>query len=206
MPDERIMDEHIDEIEHLSAGDVAAYLDGTLEEAERDRVEAHAAECKACRRELTEVARQIRGMRRVPRGLVWAPIAAAAAIIAVLVAQPFGTVTQPERTSRFRGPESTAGRQGGVAIGILAPPSDGTVNPAAVTFVWHAGGAGASYHLTVTNDVGGVVWTLTTTDTVAALPDTVTLARDSRYHWYVDGLFEDGRRASSGVHSFTTAR
>jgi len=199
------MDDNTPDLAHLSAEDVAAYLDGTLGTRERERVEAHAAECKECRSELAEVTRQLRGVRRVPRWRVLAPLAAAA-VIALVVAQPFSTPTRPEGTSRFRGPESTADRQGSVSIGVLAPPSNGTVNPAAVTFVWHAGGAGASYQLTVTDDVGGVVWTLATTDTVAALPDTVTLTRGSRYHWYVDGLFEDGRRASSGVHSFTTAR
>jgi hypothetical protein len=72
--------------------------------------------------------------------------------------------------------------------------------------VWHAAATGASYQLTLTDAEGSVVWTLATTDTMAMLPDTVTLAHASLYHWYVDGLLEDGRRASSGVHSFTTAR
>jgi hypothetical protein len=80
------------------------------------------------------------------------------------------------------------------------------VNPTGVAFVWHAGGAGASYQLTLTDAEGGVVWNLATTDTVASLPDTVELENAAIYHWYVDGLLEDGRHASSGVHSFITGR
>ncbi len=80
------------------------------------------------------------------------------------------------------------------------------MSPTGITFGWHAGGAGASYQLTLTDDEGSVVWTLATTDTVASLPATVELEHASLYHWYVDGLLEDGRHASSGVHSFFTGR
>lgn len=192
--------------EHQSAEDVAAYLDGTLGDADRERIEAHAAECEECLRELAEVSATVRRMRPTPAWRVWAPAVAAAAAIALLIARPFGMDTVSERTSRLRGSESTAESRGGLTIDVLAPPDNETVAPTAVVFVWHARGVGASYHLTVTDDEGGVVWTLATPDTVARPPDTVVFARDSRHYWYVDGLLEDGRHATSGVHSFTTER
>jgi hypothetical protein len=135
---------------------------------------------------------------------VFVPAVAAAAVIALLVARPFGPETTPDSASRFREPASLADQEDGVEIQIVAPADDEVVSAASLTFVWHAVGTGASYQLTVTDGEGGVVWTLATIDTVAALPDTVTLARASLYYWYVDGLVEDARHASSGVHSFTT--
>lgn len=196
----------IEGADHPSPEDVAAYISGAIGDADRERIEAHAADCAVCRREFAEVIGALPAKRRTRDWRVWAPALAAAAVIAVVMAHPFRTAVQPEGTSRFRGSEPTAGRGGGAVIGVLAPPDDGAVNPAAVTFVWHAGGVDASYQLTLTDEEGSVVWTLATTDTVAALPDTITLARGSLYHWYVDGLLEDGRRASTGVHSFTTGR
>lgn len=206
MPDETIMNEPITSEEHLTAEAIAAYLDGTIGDLERKRVEAHAAECEECRREIVEVTGTLRRMRRTPNWRVWAPAAAAAALIAFLVLRPFWIETGQDSTSRFRGPESIAGREGRVDIRVLAPADESTVSPADVAFIWHAGGAEASYQLTLTDAEGGVVWTLATTDTVASLPDTIALVHASLYHWYVDGLLEDGRQASSGVRSFTTRR
>ncbi len=75
-----------------------------------------------------------------------------------------------------------------------------------LTFVWGPAGAGASYQLTLTNDEGGVLWELDTTDTIASLPDTIELEPGAVHYWYVDALLEDGSHASSGVHSFTPQR
>lgn len=206
MPDEMIMSEYTESGGHLSAEAVAAYLDGTIGDFDRKRVEAHAAECEECRHEIAEVTGALTRVRRTPNWRVWAPAAAAAAVIALLLLNPFWVETGPDSRSRFRGPESIAGREGSVHIRVLAPPDESTVSPADVAFVWHAGGAGASYQLTLTDSEGSVVWTLATTDTAASLPDTIELMHASLYHWYVDGLLEDGRHASSGVHSFTARR
>ncbi len=203
MPEETIMNEYMNSEEHPSAEDVAAYLDGTIGNLDRKRIEAHAAECEECRREITEVTGTLRRMRRTPNWRVWAPAAAAAAVITFLMLRPLWIETGSDSTSRFRGPESIAGREGSVDIRVLAPADESTVSPADVAFIWHAGGSEASYQLTLTDDEGSVIWTLATTDTVASLPDTVALEHASLYHWYVDGLLEDGRHASSGVHSFT---
>jgi hypothetical protein len=212
MPAEMIMngymkseDENMRNDAHLRAEDVAAYLDATVGNRDRERIETHAADCEECRREIAEVSQVLRRLRRTPTWRTWVPVAAAAAIIALLLVRPLWIETGPDSTPRFRGPES-AGREGTVAIRVLEPRDESTLRSTAIAFVWHAGGAGASYQLTLTDDVGGVVWMLATTDTVALLPDTVSLLPASLYHWYVDGLLEDGRHASSGVHSFTTRR
>lgn len=192
--------------EHLSAEEVAAYIDGTIAEAERERVEAHAAACAECRNEIAEVAATLRRHHAAKKWRVVVPVAAAAAAVALLIVNPFSLETGPERTGRFRGPEVTADREGAVEIRVLEPPTDSAVRTMGVAFAWHAGGVGASYQLTVTNDEGGVVWSFATTDTVASLPDTIELEPGATYYWYVDGLLEDGQHATSGVRSFITQR
>jgi hypothetical protein len=191
---------------HPTAEDMAAYLDGRIGESARKRVEAHAAGCAECRREIAEVTAVLAPGRRTPGWRVWASAAAAAAVIALLVVGPFGMESEPDSAARFRGPGSAADRGGPVRIPVASPAHGSAVGPDGLTFVWHAGGSGASYQLTLTNDEGGVVWQLGTTDTVASLPDTIDLEPASTYHWYVDALLEGGRNATSGVRSFTTRR
>jgi hypothetical protein len=191
---------------HLSTDDVAAYLDAAIGDAERERVEEHAASCGECRREIAELTAASRPGREKASWHVWVPAAAAAAIIAVLLVQTFGTLSVPAGSSRLRGPRTTPGAEGAIAIRVIAPPPEGVPASGDIDFVWQAGGEGASYRLTLMDDEGGVIWTLATTDTVAVLPDTIPLDPASRYHWYVDAMLDDGRTASSGVHSFITRR
>jgi hypothetical protein len=191
---------------HPNAEDVAAYVDGIIDGRSRERIEAHAADCEECRREIAEVAQVVQREGRTPSWRLWAPAVAAAAVIGLLMVRPFGTETGPDTTARFRGSGSVEEREGIVAIQVIQPRDGAVLGPTAISFIWHASGTEASYQLTLTDDEGEVVWALTTTDTITALPDTTELANSSSYHWYVDGLLEDGRQANSGVHSFTTAR
>jgi anti-sigma factor RsiW len=48
------------ENDHLSAEQVAAYIDGALSHAERARVEGHLVRCHACLAELLDLLRDIR--------------------------------------------------------------------------------------------------------------------------------------------------
>jgi anti-sigma factor RsiW len=48
------------ENDHLSAEQVAAYIDGALSHAERARVEGHLVRCHACLAELIDLLRDIR--------------------------------------------------------------------------------------------------------------------------------------------------
>jgi Predicted transmembrane transcriptional regulator (anti-sigma factor) len=54
------------ENEHLSAEEVAAYIDGVVSDVERGRIEAHLARCQRCFTELVELLHHSRrwGRRR----------------------------------------------------------------------------------------------------------------------------------------------
>lgn len=189
---------------HPSAEDMAAYVDGRIVGPDRERVEAHAAACPECRREIAEVTAMLARTRRRKSWQILAP-AAAAAVIALLVLGPHAVKTGPDSLPRFRGPDSGAGA-GPAEIHVASPPDEGVVGSDGLRFVWRSGAPGTSYQLTLTDVEGDVIWTVGTTDTVAALPDTMELKPASTYHWYVDALLEHGRFATSGVHSFLTRR
>lgn len=191
---------------HLSAEDVAAYVDGAIGGSDRERIEGHAAECEDCRREIADVTVALRSRRRTPSRRVWIPAIGAAVIVGLLLVEPFWHATGPEQGSRFRGRETTAVREDAVELRTIAPQAERVTATGDLVFVWQAGGSGASYQLTLTDGEGTLVWTLATTDTVAPLPDTIELQPASRYHWYVDAMFDDGRNASSEVRSFTVRR
>src|SRR4051812_35333357 len=71
-------------IQHLSAAEVAAYVDQQLHAVERHRIEQHLADCRECRSEIVAVSRAVRGLRRRWRWVVLAPLAAAALVVVML--------------------------------------------------------------------------------------------------------------------------
>lgn len=191
--------------EHLSAADAAAYLDGTLDAADKARAELHLAECTECRREVVELravltkddASRTAAPVRAPRRRLSVPVGIAAAA-AVLVL--FATTVRRSAPLIERAPSDP----GSIRLATHAPEDD--VAPGRVVFVWAPAGPASSYRLTLTDSAGAPVWSVSTTDTVVALPAATTLASGRRYHWYVDAVTGDGRTVTSGVRSFSTAR
>ena len=184
---------------HLDSSDVASYLDRALPLVERERVEAHLAECSPCREEVIEVSR-LRRRRAVRRGwLVLAPIAAAAAIAVIVISRPSG----PLETGPIL-------RDGGVetspTVFLVSPADSGIVERRGVSFTWRSGGARVSYRLTVTDERGDVLWSSVVTDTTARLPATIALPAGRTSFWYVDALLPDGRSVTSGVRRVTAQR
>ena len=186
--------------DHLSAEEVAGYLDRALSSAEQERIEAHLADCAKCRGELTEVARVRRARPRWTRWYVTTPAAAAAAVILLLVWRP----GVPGSSDVLR--DTEIGAEGIPRFGVVAPVEVSPVAPDSVVFVWRAAGADAHYQLTLTDVTGDPLWSGTTADTTAGLPIDVLLGRGQAYFWYVDALLPDGESATTGVQQFRTAR
>lgn len=180
---------------HLSVDQVAAFVDRGLAHDERARVEAHLAECDACRSEVVEVGRVMR-VRRRRRWFLLIPVAAAAAGL-LLVLHP---VTPSTRYGIERG-----GADSSAAVTTIAPLSGAVLASNQARFVWHSVATAASYRLTLTDEIGDVVWTALTGDTALALPDRVVLHPGHAYAWYVDLLLPDGRSSASAVQRFRTA-
>jgi hypothetical protein len=182
---------------HLTAEQVAAYLERAVSAAERDAIEAHLSTCDACRSEVVEVARLLR-TPRWRRWYVWTPVAAAAAIL-LLVAGPQTGAPGSDIVRRGDRPG-----EGTPRFEVLAPAADQPVAPDSVFFLWRAAATDAHYRLTVTDMSGGSVHSQESPDTALLLMDSGTLIPDQVYFWYVDALLADGSTATTGVQRFST--
>jgi hypothetical protein len=184
---------------HLDAGIVAAYIDGTMDAAYLGEVEAHLAECEPCRREVVEVTRMMRGRRPWKRWAVWGTVAAAAAVL-VLIAQP-------GRAAEFQDPVTRAGEdtatEAVLRFTAIAPADTETGSSGSIVFQWRSPSTEASYRITVTNEIGDLLWSETTSDTTVVLPGDVPLEVGETYFWYVDALLPNGGSATTGVRRLT---
>jgi anti-sigma factor RsiW len=185
---------------HVSEGELAGFLDGDLDPAVRRRVEEHLDACAACRGELIAVQRLAASYDAAgrPSRRVWAGLAAAAAIAAVLggvVLWPRATPLIGLHPDTVRAPIQPVSGEGRPHIDVLAPASE-TVAVSALHFAWRPAAADA-YRLTVLSDSGDPVWSVETTDTSAALSPGVRL-RPGAYFWRVDAIAA-GITATSGA-------
>jgi anti-sigma factor RsiW len=188
-------------VEHLDAGSMAAYLEGTCDPEDRSRIEAHLAECSQCCGELVALDQTIRTLPSRKRGRIVLPLlalGAAAAIGAFIVLRPGDRPAElpagsPPIVQRSR-PEALT------SIAIVEPASGASVEAGEVVLRWTPVEPEARYLVTVTTSEGDSVWALLTPESAAAIP--VALDPGGEYLWYVDALLPGGGTASSGVHHF----
>jgi anti-sigma factor RsiW len=188
--------------QHLTAGQLAAYLDDALGPAERLTVEGHLDECVECREELVAVAKitapemtPARSGFRTRRW--WVPAAVAAGVGALTLFRP----TAPT-------PPATLERPGGASesmprVTVVAPSGGVSASGRDLVFTWRALAAD-TYRLTLLTETGELVWTLDSADTVAALPSSLVLTAGASYFWRVEAI-ADGISASSGVQRIEIA-
>jgi hypothetical protein len=187
------------DVSHLTAEDVAAFLDRRMTAGERDVAETHLADCRVCRDEVKAVHRLVRGQaKRRPLILGSTGLAAAAAIAFLMF-----TIARPGRElsdNRVRAvPDESPAR-----ISAVQPADGDTVPPGKPVLVWSSITGEPTYRFTLTDASGQPLWTSTTADTSLTLPPQVVLQSRRTYFWYVDALRADGRAASTGVRRFTT--
>jgi hypothetical protein len=183
---------------HLTAEDVAAFLDRRLTTDEKHRVEDHLAHCGPCRAELLAV-RQLVKSGPIPERRALRTGLAAAAVIAFL-ALTLGRWGSGGTEVRVRATPVTTTSESDVITGVQ--PADGdTVSTARTALAWKAIAGEPAYRVTITEATGQLVWTNTTTDTSVTVPPTL-LSPHKTYFWYVDALRADGRAASTGVRRF----
>lgn len=200
---------------HLSASELAGFLDGDLADRERAHVEAHLEACDECRAELIDVARLVSeagaadaappaaarpsparrpaSRWRLPAGL--AGLAAAAAL-ATLILWPAGPgVTDRPMEERFR-------TEGAERLEAHFPAPDGVIQRGALRFEWSSHDS-RSYRITLTAEDGALLWSQTLADTVVVPPTDLELGAD-RFFWYVDAI-DVGVVARTGARAFTIA-
>src|SRR3989442_6447540 len=180
---------------HLTAMEIAAYVDHGLVAAARARVRSHLAECDECRSEVIAVARLARtGSRYRWKTLV--PLTAAAAL--VLYIAPW------QRPSDSTAPVL---REPGVTTIVAQTP---IVPRGAVTslpaLTWSSVPLADRYQVTLFDQNGSVLWETHTADTTAVVPPDVRIVSRVPHYWKVAARTELGRWVGSDLTSFTLSR
>jgi hypothetical protein len=179
---------------HVTDTEIAAYLDRSLTSVQRDRVEDHLAACQDCRQHLLETKELLERVRRPRKLLVGGALAAAAVLVFVLV--------RPNPAAM----DLAIMRHDGLDVPVVAYRPIGTASRAGLQFVWSAVRGAESYRLTVSGEDARTVWSSSGIDTLAALPDSVVLRLNERYHWVADALLSDGSTRSTGLREFDLVR
>jgi len=205
---------------HLTASELAAYVDHALDADARRAADEHLDQCSECRHEAMAImnvaesyaaanvlgastrtavpaaARSRAGWRRVAIG---SGILAAGLLLSVVARRP----NRPaEQSSAVRAPQASLGQ--GENMVSAAAPSDGATIPArGAAFTWHRTTTD-TYRVTVLTQTGEPVWSQETPDTSVALPAAVVLQPGRTYFWRVDAI-ADGIAATSGPQRFLVA-
>ncbi len=189
-------------LDSMHVGDtlLAAYLDRTLGDGDRDRLEDHLAECGKCRERLLAATGTLRGERRRTRALS----ASGAAIVAVGIAGLLFLVPSSSTpgSPQLRGGSSDPLRAA-PALEAVTPADGETIVVGSTLLVWRSVDGAARYRITVSDPESGVVFEKDVADTVVSLGSMGPLAPGEAYVWYVDALLPDGRSVTTGVRSFS---
>lgn len=197
-------DEYLMEQGHLSAAEIAGFIDQALDADARALAAEHLASCQQCRDELAVCARLAASAPAVrPRRLPWRAVAGTAAVLVLAIVlrsrsrQPVREPGQAATVERARPAAST--------VMTVFPSENLEIARARPRFVWRRDEQAAAYRLVVTDANGRPVWNDDVRDTVFTLPDTARLTPSAHYFWRVDALHADGTTSESAEVAFRVA-
>lgn len=189
--------------QHPETEEIAAYLSDGLPAPDRATLEAHLAECRPCRQEVTSARRLLQTRSLRSRWPIMVPAAAAAVLALTILGRGVLSPGIGEEVVRAGGEANEA--EAVPSIQVLSPAGGDPVAGHAILFVWAGQTGQPLYRLTLTDAGGRAVWMGDTSDTTLALPATVTLAPGRTYFWYVDALDSAGRSLTTGTRRFSIA-
>jgi hypothetical protein len=186
--------------EHLSADEVVAFLAHELRGEGLRVVERHLAVCTACRDEVVAVT-EILEPRRSDRAIPWrvlAPTAAAAAVALLVLAGPLRErVLEDEPRHRDAPAQLTEVPTPVAPLGAVERVD---------YLLWRTVAGADQYRLTLFDTDAAVLWRTTTSDTIAALPDSIPLRPGARYLWRLEARVGWDLWEESDLVEFTIAR
>ena len=183
---------------------IAALAEGTLDDAARAAVLPHLAGCARCRRAVASVAgaladprvaRAVAAIERPQRRLlrIALPVAAAAAVLLV-----FAWPREAGREPGHRAPPD--------ATALPVPVSPVGVVAEAKALQWTAVRDADRYRVTLSEADGHLLYEAEVSDTVVALPDSITLSPGRAYVWLVEARTAFDRWTTSPLVEFSTAK
>lgn len=189
-------------VQHLSATEIAAFIDSTLSPEARAAAEFHLSDCPRCREELASCLRLAHSAPSRSRWRVSWPLVGsiAAAILVVAVLRP---VTRTGVPSAVRERAPALAPTGALSI---SPPGDAPIARRNLRLVWRRDLEAVGYRVVITDSAGAPAWnSADVTDTSIVPPTTAPLNPGARYFWRVDVLHADGSTAQSATMGFRIA-
>ena len=198
-------------IEHLSAAEITAFVDGEMPPGERVRLTTHLESCAECRDEVGDVVRLLRDapmpQSQVKRRRIRGPMAAAigtllAASVATVILVK-GSSTLPE-SPVVRTTEPAVNHEARATMAAISPDDGAAVSAQRITLTWHSANVGL-YHVTLAAPDGASLWSAQTPDTTVVIPDSIEVEAGRVYFWYVDAV-ADGITASTALRRLRVQR
>ncbi len=180
---------------HLQPDEIAAYVDGAAVGDARALVERHLAICAECRAEVAEVSQIVRTMPggRRPSWRVLVP-AAAAAVLIVMWAAPLRDSPPAAAVHRDETVTTTVAPRPNAPAGVV---------DRATALRWTGVPGAMRYRVRLFAPDGTMIWERETSDTIAALPDSVMPRAGRAHYWKVEAHTGFDRWVSSELTEFT---
>ena len=192
---------------------LSSLVDGTVQPGPRAEMIDHLASCGSCRREVAalsrlcaepEIRRELEQLRAPEPRTTRQRLARIGGVIgAATAAAAVGLLLVP----RFQAGDPTgASDHRGSVWTLSAPPL--AIAPAGPVresprFVWTSVPRADRYELTLFDQTGVILWETRASDTLAALPDSVSLAPGTPYFWKVEAQQGFDRWSESDLVEFT---
>jgi hypothetical protein len=211
MPSPACLDEH----------QIAGYVDGGLDDAAREQVELHIADCRRCLSLVGLLCRERDpdAIRPMPDGAVaptrtlvtnrpqlrWrlAPQWAAAAALVLAMPLLYQTGRNPDRGVEGQGrPEPSVTRSLAASangLQVLSPADGASVDPRRLSFRWTEVSGSPFYDVRIVTDAGDVVVQQRVTGTAWRLPSQLNLQPGAEYFVRIDA-YPSGDKAVSSDH------
>jgi anti-sigma factor RsiW len=182
---------------HLTAPELAAFIDRSLAGAAREQAASHLADCPQCREELADCSRLAASApKRALRWRIGAAFSSAAAALILAVVLRAGTRSHVGAPSVERGLGVSPG-----GVRLVAPLAGSDVAARDVRFVWRADSAAVGYRIVITT-LTGLVWDHEVRDTSIAPPRDLTFVNGGVYYWRVESSRGDGSQPVSSTERF----
>lgn len=188
---------------HLSAVEIAAFIDSTLSPEARAAAELHLSGCARCREELASCMRLARSAPSRPSSRVSWPLlgSIAAAVLIALVLRPSRHQTTTNPADRERAAAAPAEAR------AIAPINGESLDRRDLRLVWRLDTTAVSYRVVITDSAGAPTWRSDDlVDTAVSPPPAVVLNPGERYYWRVDALHSDGSTSQSSTFGFRITR
>jgi hypothetical protein len=198
-------------VDHLSAEEIAGYLDQSLSGSSRSSIDEHLETCAQCRADLSASADiadswvSEKSPRKTPQkhrsyrvGALAIPTLVAAAAAIVFLSD--GHWISPRGEPVVRDASTVEGRS---AIFAIAKAGE-VIASRSPTFRWHRSSV-SLFRFTLLTQTGEPVFVVETQDTALILPDSITLPPGRNYFWRVDGI-GNGIVSSTGAILVRTAK